>query len=487
MNVLLLRPPLQFRRGWDVNAHAEVPQALLAIGAVLEKTGHQVRIFDGSVRREPTDLVFDPEGVLHVGATWDELARAVRDAAPDVVGINSPFYTQMPPALEAARLVRHLAPDAPIIVGGAPVTVRPEDYLAEPAVTVAAIGESEETAPALLAALERGGDLSAVPGIAWRRDGEVVVNPRGGFIEDLDALPPPAYHLLDLDAYLRTAGKDATGRWRWADRRILEVLTSRGCPFRCTFCTVHALMGRQYRWQSAQRVVEHIRFIATGLGIRHLHFIDDNLAQNTPRFLRIINGLAEMKRSGMPITWETPMGMRTDKLTLEVLTQARDAGCKSIFLTVESGSQRVLDEVIRKTLHLETVVRAAEACKRLGLKARAGFIMGLPGETLDDMRMTVDFARMLKRRYGVRGHLSIATPLYATELYETCVERGYLRQEVTPDAVARSFTEGGMIETGDWTLEQLLAMRDAFNRQTGWLRRTARRLRKGPGGDPGKG
>jgi len=80
---------------------------------------------------------------------------------------------------------------------------------------------------------------------------EVVVNPRGGFIEDLDTLPPPAYHLLDPDAYLRTAGKDAAGRWRWAHRPILEILTSRGCPFRCTFCTVHALMGRQYRWQSA--------------------------------------------------------------------------------------------------------------------------------------------------------------------------------------------------------------------------------------------
>lgn len=482
MNVLLMRPPLEFGRGWDVNAHAEIPQALLSIGAVLEGAGHRVRIFDGNVRGEPTDLAFNDEGVLHVGATWAEVEKAVRETAPDAVGINSPFYTQMPPALQAARLVRRLLPETPIIVGGAPVTVRPEDYLAEPAVTVAAIGESEETAPQLLAALERGDDLSAVPGIAWRRDGRVVVNPRGGFIEDLDALPPPAYHLLDMDAYLRTASDDAEGRWRWRARRILTVQTSRGCPFRCTFCTVHALMGRKYRWQSAERVLEHIRFIATRLGIRHIHFIDDNLAQNTPRFLAIIDGLMEMKRSGAPIAWETPMGMRTDKLTLEVLTKARDAGCKSIFLTVESGSQRVLDEVIGKGLRLESVIRAADACKRLGLKARAGFIMGLPGETLDDMQMTVDFARRLKRRYGIRGHLSIATPLYATRLYETCAQHGYLRQEITPEAVARSFTQGGMIETEDWTLEQLRAMRDAFNQQTGWLHRTARRVRQRLGG-----
>jgi radical SAM superfamily enzyme YgiQ (UPF0313 family) len=221
------------------------------------------------------------------------------------------------------------------------------------------------------------------------------------------------------------------------------------------------------------------------LGIDHIYFIDDNLAQNTERFLAIIAGLEAMKREGMPITWETPMGMRTDKLTFDVLAKAKDAGCRSIFLTVESGSQRVLDDVIHKGLRLESVVRAADACKRLGLKARAGFIMGLPGETLADMQMTVDFARMLKRRYGVRGHLSLATPLYATELNRISAERGYLRQEITPDNVARSFTQGGMIETEDWTIPQLRAMRDAFNRQGSRLRRAVQRIRRTLAGGEG--
>ena len=478
MNVLLLRPPLQFRRGWDINAHAEVPQALISLGAVLEQAGHDVRILDASVQAEPGALAFDENGFLHVGATWDQIEPQVREARPDVVGINNPFYTQMPPALEAARRVRQVLPDTPILLGGPPVTVRPEEYLAEPAVTAAAIGESERSAPRLVEAAAAGRPLDDVPGVAFRRDGRVVQTSRPPYVEDLDTLPPPAYHLIDLKAYLLTASQDADGRWRWQDRPIMPTLTSRGCPYHCSFCTVHALMGRKYRWQSADRVLEHIRFIATDLGIRHLHFIDDNLAQNLRRFHRIIDGLNRMRRDGLPITWETPMGMRTDKLTFDVLKKAQEAGCRSIFLTVESGSQRVLDEVIGKRLRLESVARAAEACHSLGLKARAGFIMGLPGETLDDMQMTVDFARRLKRRYGIRGHLSIATPLYATRLHETCAERGYLRQPMTPDNVARSFTQGGMIETENWSIADLRRMRDAFHRQTGWGRRTLQRLRR---------
>lgn len=277
---------------------------------------------------------------------------------------------------------------------------------------------------------------------------------------------------------MRVATMDAAGKWRWKDRRILTLLTSRGCPYKCTFCAAHAHMGRRYRMQSPERVLAHVRFIARDLGVRHLHFIDDNLAQNEERFHAILDGLIAMRKEGLALTWETPIGMRTDKLTFDVLAKAKEAGCQAIFLTVESGSQRVLDEVIEKHLRLESVVGAAGACKRLGLKARSGFIMGLPGETLADMQITVDFAHMLKRRFSVRGHNTLATPLYGTRLHEICAEKGYLRQEMTPDNVARSFEEGGMIETEDWTIPQLRAMRDRFKAQSSWLHRMVRKVRR---------
>jgi radical SAM superfamily enzyme YgiQ (UPF0313 family) len=377
-------------------------------------------------------------------------------------------------------------PRTPIVVGGPPVSARPEDYLAEPAVTVAVLEEGEVTMPRLLEPLLRGGPLDGIPGIAFRRDGRVEVGEPAGFIEDLDVLPDPAYDLIDLGRYMRVATRDRGGRWRWKPWRIVTVITSRGCPFRCTFCSVHLHMGRHYRMQTPERVLAHVRFIAAEMGIRHVHFIDDNMGQNQERFHAILDGLIAMKREGMPIAWETPIGMRTDRLSYKILAKAKEAGCRAIFLTVESGSQRALDEVIHKGLRLESVIRAAEACKRLGLKARAGFIMGLPGETLDDMQMTIDFARRLKRQYGIRGHLSIATPLYGTRLHEICVAKGYLRQEMTPDNVARSFKEGGMIETEEWTIPQMRAMRDAFRLQGSWLHRVVGRLRNAVAGR-GKG
>lgn len=477
MKVLLIRPPQEFGRGSHVAVHADVPLALMCLGAVAERAGHQVVVFDGAVQEEPARLIFDEDGILHVGAAWDEMARVVGATAPDVIGITNLFYTQMPQALETARIARRVLPDVPIVVGGAPVTVRPEDYLAEAAVSMALMGEGEVAFPLLLEALARGTGLRGVPNIVYRADGRIQRNPCGPFVEDLDALPDPAYHLVDLSRYMHVPSRDSAGRWRWKPRRVMTVQTSRGCPFRCTYCAVHLHMGRRYRVQSPERVLAHLRFIAGELGMRHIHFIDDNLGQDRQRFHAILDGLIEMKREGLPIVWETPIGMRTDRLTYEILAKAREAGCRSMYLTAESGSQRVLDQVIEKRLKLEKVLQAAGACKRLGIKARAGFIMGLPGETLEDMQKTVEFARLLKRRYGIRGHVALATPLYGTRLYQICVQKGYLKQEMTPENVARSFAEGGMIKTEDWTVEELRQMRDALKRQDGWLHRLVRAAR----------
>jgi anaerobic magnesium-protoporphyrin IX monomethyl ester cyclase len=486
MNVVLLRPPMEFRRGWDVAAEAQIPLALMYLGASLRRAGHNVTLIDGSVQAEPSPLVFSKEGVLHVGMSWETFVRAVRDTAPDMVGISNLFYTQMPQAMRAAREIRAALPKAAIIVGGPPVTVRPQDYLAEPAITAVVLGEGETVLVALADALARGEPLAGVRGIAYREGDRIQINERADYIDDLDTLPDPAYDLVDLERYMRVATMDGTGHWRWKPRRTLTILTSRGCPFKCTFCAAHAHMGRRHRTQSPERVLAHIRLIATQLGIRHLHFIDDNIGQNQARFHSILDGLIAMKNEGLPITWETPIGMRTDRLTFDILEKAKAAGCQAIFLTVESGSQRVLADVIDKHLNLASVVEAARACKKLGLKARSGFIMGLPGETLDDMQMTVDFAHMLKRHYGIRGHNTLATPLYGTRLYEICAEKGYLRQEMTPDNVARAFEEGGMIETEDWTIPQLRAMRDKFKAQSSWLHRAARKVKRAIRGEKKK-
>ena len=146
-------------------------------------------------------------------------------------------------------------------------------------------------------------------------------------------------------------------------------------------------------------------------------------------------------------------------------------------LTVESGSQRVLDDVIRKRLDLDTVVQVAGWCKELGLKSRSRFIAGLPGETLEDMEKTVRFAHMLRRRFGINGHLSTATPYYGTRLYEVCREGDCIQGEMSPTRLAVAIQGEGMIATEDFSVSDVKAIRRKFERR-GPLRALGKRIER---------
>jgi radical SAM superfamily enzyme YgiQ (UPF0313 family) len=303
----------------------------------------------------------------------------------------------------------------------------------------------------------------------------------------------PAYHLLNLEEYM-VAARRGTDGWHLDPRRNVPIGTSRGCPFRCMFCSIHLHMGRRFRVHSVPYVLAHVRHVVTQLGHRVIFFMDDNMGLDPRRFEEMLDGFLAMKAEGLGFTWRTPTGMRTDRLTFEILRKAREAGCEAISLAVESGSQRVLDEVIHKKLDLAKVVEVAGWCRQVGIKARAGYIMGLPGETLADIDETIRFANLLKRRYGIRGHVSTATPFYGTELYETCVSKGYLAHPVTPESAAVGVQGRSLIRTPEFTPEDLVRMRRKFDRQGSWPRyairqvgRAIRRLAKGKsGGETGE-
>ncbi|HUW57759.1 MAG TPA: radical SAM protein, partial [Planctomycetota bacterium] len=223
-------------------------------------------------------------------------------------------------------------------------------------------------------------------------------------------------------------------------------------------------------------------YVVEELGVHRVYFVDDNLGQDRERFEAILDGLISLRESGRDVTWETPNGIRTDRLTFDLLKKAKRAGCRSIVLTVESGSQRVLDEVIGKRLDLDKVVEVAGWCKRLGLKARSGFIVGLPGETLEEMEETVRFARMLRRRFGIHGHLSTATPYFGTRLYDICREGNFIQGEMTPERLAVAIQGEGIVATPAFSVEDVKAVRRRFERrgmlQTAgkWIERTVKRL-----------
>ena len=231
--------------------------------------------------------------------------------------------------------------------------------------------------------------------------------------------------------------------------RAISMITSRGCPFNCCFCSVHLHMGKMFRAHSANYVVNHIEHVVNKYRVKTIFFEDDNLTFDLKRFEAICDKIIE---KGIKFNWETPNGVRADYLTLSLLKKMKKSGCQSVFFGVESGDQYILDNVIGKSLNLKDVMKVAKMCKEIGLKTGAFYIIGFPGEKKENMLRTVELALRLKREFDVGMHLFFATPSYGTRLYEECKKKGYIQENLTPRAFAEVRQTRGMplIKTEDF-------------------------------------
>lgn len=447
IKTLLINPPQTFFPGSDIPS-ANMPLGLMYITAVLDKAGYAVEILDAFT----TDLQFQKNGdVTKVGMPYKKIQQEIQKRKPDIVGIANPFTSQIEHAIKVADIIKEVDSKILTVVGGPHVTVVPMEFLEEAKnVDVVCIGEGEYTMLDIVRFAEGQKKVEDIQGIAHRIKGKVVLNPPRPFIENLDELPYPAYHLVNMDKYLNPTGIE----YRSFQKHALSMITSRGCPFNCSFCSVHLHMGKTFRAHSVDYVVDHIEYLVNKYDVKTIYFEDDNLTFDIERFEAICDKILERN---IKFQWETPNGVRADYLTLELLKKMKKTGCQSVFVGVESGDQYVLDNIIGKSLNLENVVKVAKMCNRIGLKTGAFYIIGFPGETKQTMQNTVDFALMLKRKYDVGMHLLFATPSYGTRLYETCKENGYIRVNLTPRAFAEVRQNWGLplIETENFTAEDV--------------------------------
>jgi magnesium-protoporphyrin IX monomethyl ester (oxidative) cyclase len=452
MKILLINPPQTFFPGSDLPS-ANLPLGLLYIAAVLDEAGYTPEILDAFI----TDSQFRKIGdVTEVGMSYEKIEEEIRKRKPDIVGIANPFTCQVEHAVKVADIVKEVDSKILTVVGGPHVTVVPTDFLEEAKnVDVVAIGEGEYTMLDIVRFSEGKKKIDDVQGIAHRIKGKVVLNPPRPFIENLDELPYPAYHLVDMEQYL----SPKTIEYRSFQTRAISMITSRGCPFNCSFCSVHLHMGKTFRAHSVDYVVDHIEHVVNEYHVKTIYFEDDNLTFDLVRFEAICDKIIER---GIKFQWETPNGVRADYLTLDLLKKMKKTGCQSVFVGVESGDQYVLDNIIGKSLKLKNVVKFAEMSKKVGLRTAAFYIIGFPGETKETMRNTVEFALMLKRKYDVGMHLLFATPSYGTRLYEECKEKGYIRGSLTPRAFAEVRQNWGLplIETENFTAEDVKELAD---------------------------
>lgn len=450
MKIVLVNPPQTFFPKSDF-AIAGFPLGLMYIASVLDRAGYDVDILNAVLTDATVRIGGD--GTKQYGMPWSSIREELKKRKPAVVGITNPFTAQLDNAARVSNIVKEIDPDIPVIVGGPHASVMPKQLLqGNGSYDVVAVGEGEYTFLDLLRYFEGKKDIGEIDGIAYRRNGNIILNPKRNFIMNLDELPFPAYHLVDMEKYLNL-GK-IWYRGSKAQRKELPMVTSRGCPFNCVFCAIHLHMGKTWRPHSKEYVVRHIDYVVNEYGVQHIHFEDDNLTLSNSRFEGILDMI--IKR-GIKFTWDTPNGVRADALTPTLIKKMKTAGCIGLTVSAESGDQSILDNIIDKHLRLDDVVKAAKMCKEMNLRLSSYYVIGLPGEKEENIKRTVDFALMLRKKYDVNISIQYATPFYGTRLYNICVEKGYLTQQLTPRALSESPQHWGnsLIKTEDFTPREL--------------------------------
>jgi len=443
MKALLINPPQIFYPGSEPPA-GNLPLGLLYVAAVLDRAGYEAEILDAFI----TDFPFRKIGdIIEVGMPYRRIKEEIRRRKPDIVGVTNPFTCQVENAIRVANIAKEIDPSILTVVGGPHITAVPVEFLEETKnFDIAVIGEGEYIMLDIVRSFEGYKEISEVQGIAYRKDETVVLNSPRLLIKNLDELPYPAYHLVEMEQYLNPKKIE----YRSFKDRAISMITSRGCPFNCNFCSVHLHMGKTFRVHSANYIVDHIEHVVDKYRVKNIHFEDDNLTLDLKRFEAICDKIIE---KDIKVSWDTPNGIRPDYLTSSLLKKMKKAGCQSVIFGIESGDQFVLDNIINKSLRLKDAMKSVEMCNNIGLKTGAFYIIGFPGEKKENMLKTVELALRLKREYDVGMHLFIATPSYGTRLYEECKKKGYIQENLTPRAFAEVRQPRGMplIRTEDFT------------------------------------
>ncbi len=376
MKVTLTAPP------WSVMGNPYPPLGLGYLAAVLEHDGHTVSLRDFG---------------LQPGATAEQAAREIMSDMPDLVGISVMSHSNSA-AISLARAIKRIGREVPIVVGGPHPTIFPLETLAEPAIDYVARGEGEQTLSELVTALERGGGFETISGLCFKKDGEALQNDARPFIDPLDFLPVPARSLMNVSGY----------PLKLQDEPMTTMLTSRGCPYGCTYC-YKGLFGHKYREHSAEYVLDEIATIVREQGIRNIYFVDDLFILNLGRLNKIIQGIRER---ALDIRWQCLA--RVDRALEPMFSEMKSAGCDAVHFGIETGNEQMLKR-IRKRITLEQVRNAVTWAHQAGIRTRGYFMIGLPGDTEDTIMQTFEFAYSLPLDNAM---FSIATPFPGSQLWE---------------------------------------------------------------------
>lgn len=362
MNVFLINPSY-----WTGNKKplgyfslSSLPLGLCYIAAALKLRGIPSRVLDMNITE----------------TSIDQLKEKLDQSKPDVVGITC-FTSNYSNAVCVAKAVKAWNPKAFVVLGGVHATFMHTEILESvPEVDAVVCNEGEVTMCEIAEALEAGTAFSEINGLTYREGSAIQSTPPRNRLEDLDELPYPAFDLLEpsVEDYIKLYGV-----------RNFPIITTRGCPFECVFCSTSAFHGRKYRTRKVNSIVDEIQYLIGKYKIENISFVDDNFTMQKDRVVDLCN---ELKKRGVSIKWGC--SSRVDQLPEDLIKTMAEAGCNSIFFGVESASQPVLD-FIKKGFSVKQAQETVKLCEKLGVRTHVSFIIGLPGENTESLEEMLSF------------------------------------------------------------------------------------------------
>ena len=365
------------------------------MAAVLEQNNYSVDVLDSSA----------------LELSYDEIGEEILKRNPDIVSISALTPT-IGAALDAADKIKNVKPDTIVVFGGYHPTFEYENLLnEEESIDVIVRGEGEYTMLELVQKIESGGDLKDVQGLAFiddtSEDKSIIVTPDRPIIEDLDELPFPAFHLFPMEKY----------KILNITTNVATIITTRGCPMQCSFCSSAALHGKKLRRRSYKNVVDEIEMRLQEQNIDTIAFMDDTFTIDV-KFVK--DFCEEVKRRDLKFWWGCTS--RVDTLDEELLEIMKDAGCITIFMGVESADQQTLDKM-NKNITLRKTMNAFKLSRKVGIRTIASCVLGMPEDTKESMERTIEFVKQLKPNYAL---FSLATPYPGTRFYKETFEKNLI-------------------------------------------------------------
>jgi len=399
MKILFINPPYDSEKYYGKLKQLRFlfpPVGLLYVAGYIREKGYKVKLYDFETSE-------------------DDFDKSLLEFGPDIIGITCQTAL-VKTTIALCRRIKSIYPRTKIVVGGYHPSSRPMDLLDTGNVEYAVRGEGEETFYDLVKTIEQDGDVSQVKGIYYLDEsGQLVANPMRPLIKDLNSLPMMAIDLLPIEKY-HTSPDLLLGK------RTALISTSRGCPNKCIFCAVKdGFRHGIYRTRSIDNIFSEINYYIERYDIDSLFIMDDTFTLSKKKVEQFCNRMVALGYHKKIKWWAQT---RVDTVDQEILNKMKEAGCEIISYGLESGVQRLLD-TIKKRTKIEKTKEVIAMSKKSGLNVRGSFILGLPTETVTDSLKTIYFALSLPLD---RVKFGVATPYPGTELWDYAVKEGQIHE-----------------------------------------------------------